>query len=212
MALKRDDKSWFPRFGDIPGVTRTTPADVDRRKIRGHDVKPEKNDWDSDSVWWPSLEPGEEEGSTTATPAQQYVGHDWSEAKTVEAVLHNMAEALELPGNPSDYHFIIAGAQERLWKLRQTDPAAVREVERLCWLDVELVRARPEIIAPYNEDEPHLYMTVLDVLYRLYQREGYLAEAEEIAAMAVNEFHQRFERHLDEARERRALLEAEDAA
>lgn len=212
MAATRDDKIWFPRFGDIPGVTWTTPADVDRRTIRGHDAKPETPHWDSDSVWWPSLEPGEEDGSTSATPAQQYVGHDQSEAETVEAILHRMAEALELPGNPSDYHFIIAAAQESLWKLRQTDPAAVREVEKLCWLDVELVRARPEIIAPYNEDEPHLYMTVLDVLYRLYQREGYLAEAEHAAEMAVNEFHQPFERQLDEARGRRALLEAEDAA
>ena len=154
MAPKRDDKSWFPRFGDIPSVTWTTPAGVNRREIRGHDVTPEETDWDSDSLWWPSLEPDGEDGSTTATPAQQYVGADWSDAKTVEAVLRNMAEALELPGNPSGYHFIIVGALERLWKLRQTDPAALREVERLCWLDAELVRARPEIIAPYHDDEP----------------------------------------------------------
>lgn len=211
MATTRDDESWFPRFGDIPGVTWTTPADIDRRTIRGHDAKPEEPDWDSDSVWWPLLEPGDEDGSTSATPAQQYLDLDRSEATTVEAVLRRMAEALELPGNPSDYHFIIAGAQDRLWTLRRTDPAAVREVERLCWLDVELVRTRPEIIALDHEDEPHLRMTVLDVLYRLYQREGYLAEAEAIAEMAVNEFHQPFERQLEEARERRALLEAEDA-
>jgi hypothetical protein len=211
MAAKRDDKSWFPRFADIPGIAWKTPTGIDRSRIRGHDAVPETLDWDSESVYWPSLEDGEEDASTSATPAQQYVGGDWSGSTTVVAVLHDMAEALELPGNPSDYHFIIAGAQERLWKLRQTDPAAVTEVERLCWLDVELVRARPEIIAPYREDEPHLRMEVLDVLHRLYMREGFLAEAEEIATIAITEFHQRFERQLDQARQRRSVLEAEDA-
>jgi hypothetical protein len=213
MASKRDDTSWFPRFADIPGVSWTTPPGIDRRQIRGHDLVPETSDWDTDRVYWPSMDRGEEDSSTTATPAQQYVGGDWSGSKTVDAVVRSMAEALELPGTPSDYHFIIAGAQERLWKLRQTEPAALNEVEGLCWLDIELVRARPEIIAPYNEDEPTLHMAVLDVLYRLYLREGYLAEAEQVATIAVTEFDEgHFQRQLDEAHARRAVLEAEDAA
>jgi hypothetical protein len=206
MAVKRDDKTWFLRFGEIPGVSWTTPPGIDRRQIPGHDAAPESRGW------WPSFEHPEEDAITGATPAQQYARGDWSEGKTADAVLRHMAEALELPGNPSDYHFIIAAAQERLWKLRQIEPDAVQETERLCWLDVELVRARPEVIAPYHEDEPPLYMEVLDILYRLYLREGYLAEAEQVATMAITEFNQsRFQRQLHEVRQRRAVLEAEDA-
>ena len=67
MALKRDDTSWFPRFGDISGLTWTTPPGVDRHKIRGEDVRPERKDWDSDSVRWRSLEPGEDEGRKRAS-------------------------------------------------------------------------------------------------------------------------------------------------
>lgn len=211
MTIERDDNTWFPRFGDIPGVSWATPPGIDCRQIRGHDAVPETQDWDSDSVWWPSLERGEEDASTTATPAQQYLGDDWSETKTVDDVLRRLAETFELPGNPSDYHFTIASAQERLWKLRQAEPFALTHLERLCWLDVELVRLRPEIIVPYREEEGALHMEALDALYRLYLREGYLAEAEQIASMAVTEFNQsRFQRQLDEVRQRQAVLEAED--
>lgn len=210
LPSQRDENIWFPRFGDIPGI-KWNSQEVDRARLPGHDARPQPSEWGDESNWWPSLEGGEE-ASTTATPAQQYVGGDWSEAKTVGDVLHRLAEALELPGNPSDYHFLIAGAQERLWKLRLAEPRALGEIERLCLLDIELVRARPEIIAPYREGEPTLHMEVLETLYRLHIREGNLTEAEEVVRMAISEFDQaRFKRHLEELQERRAVLAAEDA-
>ncbi|MBS1676689.1 MAG: hypothetical protein JST08_04800 [Actinobacteria bacterium] len=153
----------------------------------------------------------DEEGETSATPAQQYRDGDFGEAKTVDEVLQQLGEALELPGNPSDYHFLIAAAQERLWKFRFREPKALAEIERLCFLDIELVRARPGIIAPYREGEPTLHMAVFESLNRLYSKEGYLTELQEVQRMAVEEFGQRKGPRLDEVQERLVVLEAEDA-
>lgn len=153
----------------------------------------------------------DEEGSTSATPAQQYRDGDFGDAKTVDDVLHQLGEALELPGNPSDYHFLIAAAQERLWKFRFREPGALAEIERLCLLDIELVRVQPGIIAPYRDGEPALHMAVFESLYRLYSKEGFLGELRDIQQMAVEEFNQRSGPRLDEVRERLAVLEAEDA-
>jgi hypothetical protein len=154
---------------------------------------------------------GDEEGETSATPAQQYRDGDFGEAKSVADVLNQLGEALELPGNPSDYHFLIAAAAERLWKFRFGEPKALAEIERLCFLDIELVRVRPGIIAPYREGEPTLYMAVFESLNRLYSKEGYLTELQEVQRMAVDEFDQRKGPRLDEVQERLAVLEAEDA-
>ena len=163
-----------------------------------------------DSVWWPIIG-GDEEGETSATPAQQYRDGDFGEAKSLADVLHQLGEALELPGNPSDYHFLIAAAQERLWKFRFREPGALAEIERLCLLDVELVRVQPGIIAPYRDGEPVAHMAVFESLYRLYSKEGFLAELRDTQQLAVEEFHQRSGPRLDEVRERLAVLEAEDA-
>lgn len=205
---ERDENSWFPRFGDIPGITWSSP-DIDRSGLPGHDATPEPTGY-SDSVWWPIIG-GDEEGETSATPAQQYRSGDFGEAKSLADVLRQLGEALELPGNPSDYHFLIAAAQERLWKFRFVEPVALAEIERLCLLDIELVRVRPGIIAPYRDGEPALHMAVFESLYRLYGKEGFLAELRDIQQMAVEEFHQRSGSRLDEIRERLAVLEAEDA-
>lgn len=206
---QRDDEIWFPRFGDIPGISWS--SDIDRTRLPGYDARPQPSSWDSGSSWWPEIG-GERDAITSATPAQQYRRGDFAEAKGVADVLGQLTEALELPGNPSDYHFLIAAAQERLWKFRFEEPKALREIERLCLLDIELVRVRPEIIAPYSEGEPTLHMTVFDSLLRLYLREGYLEEAEALAEQAVSEFGQtRSALRLEEVKERRAMLEAENA-
>jgi hypothetical protein len=204
---ERDENAWFPRFGDIPGISWSSPS-IDRSRLPGHDARPEPSSYDG-STWWPMIG-GDEDGETSATPAQQY-GDGFGEAKTVADVLLQLGEALELPGNPSDYHFLIAEAQERLWRFRFREPKALAEIERLCFLDIELVRVRKGIIAPYREGEPTLYMAVFESLHRLYSKEGYLAELQEIQRMAVDEFDQRKGPRLDEVQERLALLEAEDA-
>lgn len=213
MATERDSIRWFRRFADVPGVDWETPAGVDRSQLPGHDDVPEISDYDGKSLWWPLREDGRliEGGSSGSSPAVDHAGYEG--AATVAEVIRGLGEALELPGTPSDYHHILAHAPERLWKIRLRDPAALHEAERLCLLDLDFVRLRPEVNLPWGDDDHPPWLGVVDLLYRMYFENGDLAEAEAIATSAVSEFRQeRFQRRLDEVRERRAVLESEDAA
>jgi hypothetical protein len=214
--LSRRGQVWFPRFGDIPGVEWTTPAGLDRTQLPGHDAVPGFNEWDGRKfAWWPVVyrheDDGEEveDGTTSASPASQYPRAEKPGSMAEE--LRWLAEALELPGEPSTYHFIIAGAASNLFSIRLREPAALREAERLCWLDLDLVRAFPNVIRPDDRDDTTYRLAVTDLLYRLYMNSGDLRGAERVAAMAVDDFGQSSERQLAEVRGRLEALEAEDA-
>ena len=207
---------WFRRFAEVPGVAWTTPPGIDRTEIPGHDAVPEvQKSYDgSDALWWPVVYPWDDEddiedGSTSASPASQYPREE--AAETMAEELRRLGEALELPGEPSTYHFIIAGAAANLFGLRRREPAAIRESERLCWLDLDLVRAHPGIIQSDRPEEATYRLAVTGLLYRIYMDSGDLRSGEKVASMAVGEFAQTFERQLTDVRARLALQEAEDA-
>ncbi len=62
-----------------------------------------------------------------------------------EKLLRRLDIALELPGEPIDYHSVIAETSELLVWRRREHPRALDEAERLALLDVQLIEACPEI-------------------------------------------------------------------
>jgi hypothetical protein len=106
--------TWYPRFGDIPGVDWVCPPTVDRTALRGHDARPHDVDWDTDWVYWPILFERDEDhglsvgigvhvegledghgggGSTGQSPASQYPRFDGP--RTVTEQLRRLYEALD---------------------------------------------------------------------------------------------------------------------
>lgn len=174
---------WFSRYGDIPGISYETPTGINVAKVRGAGQRPtvitvgggeKRLSWDT------------EDGSSSQGPAAARAFDTDLAGKSSKALEKHLAETLELPGQPKDYHFAIQFIVEELWKRRRQEPEVLAAVEKLCWLDVELVRTRPDAITNEYGDDPRFYRaTTLDRLLTLYEREGALVEALEIADVAV---------------------------
>ena len=202
---------WFRRLGDIPGVTYVTPNGIDRSKLRGASDRPEVYRFPSlpPSLSWPTRG-----GETSQSPASRSADVDFSE-KRAPAVLRRLHETLELPGEASDYHFAIQRVVEELWSRRRRESLARAQLENLAWLDIELIRARPETItneyADAHPEQPRFYnVLAFSRLMFFYEREGALLEALEVAELGM-QFGQQIEAKRDELVTRAAAL-AEDGS
>jgi hypothetical protein len=201
---------WFRRFGDIPNITFEGAPPVDPKRLRGYGVVPEIQGHDFDgkrreTLWWP-----ENGGGTSASPAH---GRAFGDSRDVTAakLLKNVFEGLELPGEPSDYHFLLQGCATELWKRRREEPDVLDEVEKLCKLDIQLVQARPDAVTDQYGEEPKFYsILTFGILMDLYQREGFLTEALEVAELAAH-YGQGDKGRID-LLERVAAVEIEDSA
>lgn len=209
---------WFPRMGDIPGLDYEPLVDVDRSQLAGHDAVPEVRRFDLDgeiteSLWWEYIEDGEEV-STTASPAHGIAfSSSYDSEASVKTMVTRLAKGLELPGEPSDYHFAIQSAAAQMWSARRDDPEAMNWFERLGWLDIDLVRAVPDAVRnKYGKDRPdeseYYRISAFQDLVALYSREGFLADAAHVAELA-REFGQGDELVTSLA-EKLANLQAED--
>jgi hypothetical protein len=207
VAGGEDSLEWFQRFGDVPGIDYPVPAGVEPKKLKGYGLKPEihRSEAMPPSLWWDSLDDGD--GSTSASPAHQRASTDLGE-ESVEFVLRNLVEALELPGIVTDYHFAIQSACGRLWLHRLENPQHLTELERWCRLDLALLKAKPHEFQYEHGGELSYYsIGAFSYLRSIYEKEGALLEALEVA-----EEESRFnpnEKHLEELRER-VRAEAED--
>jgi hypothetical protein len=124
-----------------------------------------------------------------------------------------MYEALELPGETTDYHFIIQGCVEELWKRhrRHQDPSLLEHIEHLCWLDIRLVEAQPDAIAfDHNGAQRYFRVLAFEHLICLYEREGFLHDAFEVAQRAAKFSPEAT--YSEQLRQRLNRLEAEDAS
>ncbi len=202
--MRSSDPRWFPRFADIPGVSYQTPAELDLSRLRHRHDRPEVHRYpDMDpSLWW---------GNTSQAPAAGHVLEDPRKATTAQ-ILRHLAEALELPGEPSDYHFLIQNVVGVLWSRRGAEPALFGELERLCWLDLQLIEAFPDTIRYEHRDGGIQVVRVeaFDRLLNVYMTEGALADVTRVLELA--------DRHGNgdvpsarRARERCAAYAAEDA-
>lgn len=179
---------WFRRLAEVPGISYQSPPSVERSTLTGHDWIPTLYTFEFDGreqsrYEWPSLEGYR----TSASPVHQRT-HGSGEERTSKEELRWLEKMLELPGEPDDYHFALKKSYERLFDMRVLTPEVLHEVERLCWLDLELVEAQPQIV----EYEPgkHIRVPAYNYLIRLYEGEGYLAEALEVAERGLNNSHQ----------------------
>lgn len=209
---------WFRRMGDIPGLDYEPPVPVDRTKLPNHAAVPEVHRYEFDgriheSLSWEYMEDGEEV-STSASPAHgvAFSGSDDRELAT-KTVLTRLWEGLELPGEPSDYHFAIQGAAGTLWSRRKSEPDVLEWFEHLNWLDLRLIQAAPDAVRDeYAAAQPgrsEFYsVAAFSNLINLYSREGFLQEALVVAQLA-EQLGQR-EHAAAELHERLAALQAED--
>jgi hypothetical protein len=125
---------WFRRFGEVPGVAYTPPEQIDRFSLSGRDDVPEVRTFRSDgkvkeTLFWPA---GDGSRGGLASPAHR-ARSNFADLRNMPAtaVLRNLYEGLELPGEPSDYYFLIRHAADELWRRRRDEPDLLGEVERL---------------------------------------------------------------------------------
>ncbi len=186
---------WYARMADIPGIQFAGSPGVDRASLPEVRVRPRA---ESGFVVWPSPR-----GETSASPAHRRAFADLTLMSRDELVRW-VWEGLELPGEPSDYHFLLQGAVERLWSRRRDDPDGLLLVETFAYLDLALVEAAPQAVVLDGADPARgfVHILTLDRLLTLLEREGALREA-----LALSRRAERFgERY------RRAPLEAKVAA
>lgn len=206
-SMRSQDPRWFPRFADVPGVRYSAPAGLDVARLKQRNVRPTVNRWPdmAPSLSWPM--PG---GSTSQAPAG---GHHLEEPRkaTTARVLRNLAEALELPGEAADYHFAIQEVVSLLWSRRAEEPQAFAEMERLCWLDIQLVQAFPDAVTYEHRDggTQFVSITTFRTLLDLYLTEGALGEAAQVLELA-DRFGNGDTPSARRARERCAAFAAED--
>jgi hypothetical protein len=174
---------WYHRLADVPGVDYSGHSSVNRAKLPGYKLQPEVQRYDfdgrrSESLWW-----NHADGASTASPASHWNTQPQQDNAPPQAILQHLREVLELPGTASDYHFAIQGCFERLWQHRREHPWVVQEIEALCWLDIRLVEAIPDILLINMQDGTVAYARSIafERLIRMYERNGYLIEALDVA-------------------------------
>ena len=175
---------WFRRFGDIPGISFTKDPAIDPSELVGYAAVPEQHALDAGGERHEYVEWAYGGSRGSASPAHGRAFGDPGDG-TIAAVLQNCMEGLELPGEPSDYHFLIQGSASELWRRRREEPGVIEDVERLCWLDLQLVEARPDCVT-YEQGEGSRFFVIgaFGTLISLFEREGALHEALEVAERA----------------------------
>lgn len=159
--------SSFSRFGDIPGVDYEVSQRVDRRYLPGHDTVPELHVIGSDS------------------PVHSRTFGKLGDMPTA-TLLQYVYEGLELPGKSIEYHILIERCVQELQNRQRQEPEVLEHVERLCWLDLQLIEACPDVNSYKRDGESHFYYAAsFSTLIHLYEREGLLREALEVAERAA---------------------------
>lgn len=187
----------FPRLAAVPGVAYSRHPGIDRNRLPGAKARPRTQTFSLEGkvhsylTWVTSKVHSfltwvtSEGDSTTQSPAAARAHTDEDTTEPTE-VLHRVYEALELPGSAADYHFALLAAYESLRSECRTNPDLLAEFECLCLLDVSLVQSRPEAIT--HEGDGKTFMArvpAFKYLIRLYEREGFLADALAIARSAA---------------------------
>jgi hypothetical protein len=182
---------WYQRLADVPRVNYPGSSDVNRKQLPGYNAKPEVHRYEFDgklneSLHWPTRD-----GSTSASPAQQWQTKLRKGEDAGRTALRQLYEALELPAELHNYHFLIQQCCDQLWQwsYRREQHWVYPVVESLSWVDIRLVEIYPSIITnKYRkraEDPKFFSVTAFSRLISLYLREGYVREALSVAERAV---------------------------
>ena len=186
--------TWYARMADIPQIQFRGSPGVNRASLAEARVRP-RTGYGGDYLMWPSPQ-----GETSASPAHQRAFHDTTAMNRGDLVRW-VWEGLEVPGEPSDYHFLLQGAVERLWKCRGSDPEGLRFVEIFGYLDLALIEAAPQAVTLDRGDGPQgfVHILTLDMLLILLEREGAFREALALSRRAER-FGERYRREDIEAK------------
>jgi hypothetical protein len=202
---------WFGRFADVPRLGYLGSPGVDRSTLPAHNTRPKVETYTFDgkrreTLVWPTRG-----GTTSASPVQMWETKRRKGESPMEMVLRRLHEALELPGELQHYHFALLQCYEELWKDRRNEPWVVAEIERLCLIDIQLVETYPETIVFEGKDGPMwANVPAFDRLIYLYEQNGYLHDALEIARRAAR-LHQG-EVKVEDLTQKIARLEEEHVA
>jgi hypothetical protein len=151
-------------------------------------------------LMWPTAE-----GTTSASPAHRLAFSLASEQSSVGIRVDALA-ALELPGQPMDYHFAMQGAADLLWKRRRKSPSTFPSSSGSAGSTSASSRSIPEWfkIAPSRDE--YLAISAFQRLVGVYEVEGFLRDA-----LAAAERFARFRPSVDltDLRTRVARLDAE---
>jgi len=164
---------WYRRLGDIPSISYTTPVGVDPPAAQASLLPTVHRFTGLDGKQVEMLEWAGPDGFTSASPAHERAFGDEARSMETSELLRYLYESLELPGEPSDYHFAIQGTVEELWRRRRSEPNVMVDIERLSWLDIALIEARPAAVW-FDSPEGGRFARVLAFgwLSSLYEREG----------------------------------------
>lgn len=202
---------WFRRFAEVPALNYQGSPGVDRTRLPGHNAVPTIDSYDHDGkkhvyLTWPT-----KDGSTSASPAHGWETKPCKGETQAQTSLRQLHETLELPGNLSDYHFAIQNCHDALPGHAREEPWVLNEVERLCWLDIRLIKKYPETITnEYGGERTYFGVSAFHQLIGMYEKEGYLREALEVAR--IGQRFEQCEREVEELQERIAQIEAEASA
>lgn len=216
-------EKWFRRLAEVPGIEYKPDPAIDRTRLPGHDAVPKIDHYEFDGERLESMDWPTKDGSTSSSPAATWETKPIKDETEGQTAFRQLQERLELPGTISDYHFEIQRGHGALWARAREEPWVLEEVERLCWLDIRLINEYPETITlePIRIDDEHLAKLAaerradrnffgVDAFHQLismYEREGYLREAFEVAKIG-----QKFEQSagkVEEVEEQIKRVEAE---
>lgn len=181
-----NEERWFPRFAEIPGIKYDPPPNLDFSALPGRGKIPKIEYYNFDGKRHVSLNWKSGDMTTGASPAREWKTTPHAGESEAATLLRQVYETLELPGVLSDYHFSIQHAHEALRKYVGKEIWAPVYIEKLCLMDVQLLDKYPEtIVFESIKDEIHYARaSAFARLIDLYEKEGYLREALQIAKIA----------------------------
>lgn len=195
------DPVWFPRLAAMPGVTYKPPAGIDAADLPGYGSHPQIHRYADlpPSLWW---------GETTEAPARAHASRPLR-SRSLDGLLIRLAEVLELPGEPTDYHYPMQDAILALARRGPREPRAWADFERLCWLDIELIQAQSEAFRLGDDRPGYVSLPAFGKLLNLYAQEGLLADGMRVLDIA-NRFGAGSGRAAEQLPERYTTALAED--
>lgn len=204
-----NDEKWFPRFAEIPSIKYDPPKGLNFNTLPGRGKVPEISFYEFDGKRRKSIMWKYGDVTSGASPAHAWETKPLPNESEAATLLRQVYETLELPGTLSDYHFALQRTHDGLNKFIGKESWVLSEIEKLCWLNIRLLENYPETISYENDDGVHYARALaFNRLINLYEKEGYLRDALEVAKIAV-----RFDYGsdvVDDLEERIKLLESED--
>jgi len=201
---------WYPRLAAVLGINYPGSPDVERSRLATANVTPQIRRYQSvdgddlpDSLWWAY---GETESSQSPAAARAAaLSGDY------ESWVRAAQEAVELPGTPSDYHFILQGCVDTIWLRHRREPGALALFELFAWADLRLVAAHRTWFEFDKPDGGTGYYRIgtIDRLLGMLSREGAWRAALEVVEVAVTLRQGQAEKRRDDLAACVAFLDAE---